>query len=294
MIAALVVSVTASATLAASITLITQFDYPSTGVSTEARGIADSGTIVGRLVFPDGAIAGFGRFPNGTFVELTDPAGDGTDTEPAGINDAGVVDGYYKNAVSAAVIGFFLTKGIYTDFQGPAICSGLPCTADLTGINDRGDLVGGWFPPASAPEQAFAVLGRVFTPITSALLSHLAAAESISNNSAHVVGNYFDTSNLDHGFLYTVSGGSIRSINFPGAVQTSVFGINNRGTITGRYVDAGGVSHGIALISGVWATYDFPGATFTTLERINDKNVATGRYTDSAGVNHGLTLQVAP
>jgi hypothetical protein len=117
-VAALAIAATASATLATSITLITQFDYPSTGVSTEARGVADTGVIVGRLIFPGGAIAGFGRFPNGKFVELTDPAGEGTDTEPAGVNDVGVVDGYYKNAVTAAVIGFSLAKGIYTDFQG--------------------------------------------------------------------------------------------------------------------------------------------------------------------------------
>jgi hypothetical protein len=295
-IAALAIAATASATLATSITLIGQFDYPSTGASTVPRGINSGGLIVGSVDFPDGSAAGFVRLKNGTYKELTDPSGNGLDTQAAGINDTGEIVGFYENGGTSAIIGFTLVNGVYSDFLGaPATCNGQPCTADLMDINDKGDLVGGWFGPNSAPEQAFAVLGGVFTPITNALLSNLAAAFSISNNSAWVVGSYFDKTPLEHGFLYTVAGGAIRPINFPGAVQTVIVGINNRGTITGRYVDAGAVWHGIALIAGKWATYDFPGANkFTALGYINDGNIATGRYTDTAGITHGLALHVTP
>jgi uncharacterized membrane protein len=295
-IAALAIAATASATLATSITLIGQFDYPSTGASTVPRAINNGGLIVGSVDFPDGSAAGFVRLKNGTYTELTDPSGNGLDTQATGINDTGEVVGFYENGGTSAIIGFTLVNGVYSDFLGaPATCNLQPCTADLMDINDNGDVVGGWFPPSSAPEQAFAVLGGVFTPITSTLLSNVAAAISISNNSALVVGSFFDKKLLSHGFLYIVSGGSIKLVDFPGATQTVIDGVNRRGTIVGRYVDAGGVSHGIALISGKWGTYDFPGANkFTSLDYINDGNIATGRYTDTAGITHGLALHVSP
>jgi hypothetical protein len=97
-----------------------------------------------------------------------------------------------------------------------------------------------------------------------------------------------------HGFSYAVAGAAIKTINFPGANQTFIFGVNNHGTITGRYTDTGGVQHGIARIFGQWASYDFPGASnFTTLEYVNDNNVATGFYVDKVGLTHGFTVQIA-
>jgi uncharacterized membrane protein len=292
------VTVSARAALAvssATITLVTQFDYPSTGASTLPHAINNNGAIVGTVTFPDSSSAGFERFKKGSFLELTDPSGNGLDTQALGINDSGEIDGFYENGGTSAIIGFTLVGGVYSDFEGvPDTCNLMPCTGDLIGLNDAGDVVGGWFPPNAAPEQAFAVLGGVFTPITNSFLANLSAAESISNNSAHVVGNYFDKSFLSHGFAYAVAGGKISAINFPGGVQTAIFGVNNQQTLTGRYIDGSGVAHGIARISGVWATYDFPGANnFTTLEHVNDSNLATGYYTDASGIGHGFTAQVA-
>jgi probable HAF family extracellular repeat protein len=288
---------TASAVIGstATISLVTEFDYPSIGASTLPHGINNNGSVVGTVNFPDGEQAGFQRFKNGTFVELTDPSGNGLDTQAVGINDLGEIDGFYENGGTSAIIGFTLTDGVYADFEGaPVECNLTPCTGDLIGINNAGDLVGGWFPPNGAPEQAFTVLNGTFTPITNSFLANLSAAEAISNNSKRVVGDFFDKSFNSHGFFYTVSNGQIGAINFPGAVQTVIFGVNNHGTLTGRYVDGSGVAHGIAQISGQWATYDFPGAdNFTTLEHVNDNNLATGYYNDSAGIAHGFTAQVA-
>jgi uncharacterized membrane protein len=272
----------------ATITLLSEFDYPSTGANTQPHGINNAGVIVGTVVFSDSTQAGFERSKTGKFVELTDPDGNGLDTQAVGINDASEIDGFYENAVSAAIIGFTLTKGVYSDFSGPD-----GATADLIGINNADDLVGGWFPPDEAPEQAFAVLDGTFTPITNSLIANISAAESINNKSTVVVGDYLDASFLEHGFSYSVASGAIAAINYPGATQTVIFGNNNGGTLTGSYFDASGVQHGIARMGKSWATYDYPGATATTLEHVNDHNVATGSYTDTSGVQHGLTFQVS-
>jgi uncharacterized membrane protein len=278
----------ARAASTATITLLSEFDYPSTGASTEPHGINNNGVIVGTVVFTDGTQAGFDLTKAGKFLEAVDPSGNGLDTQAVGINDASEIDGFYENAVSSAIIGFTLTKRVYSDFSGPD-----GATADLIGINNADDLVGGWFPPNEAPEQAFAVLDGTFTPITNSLLANLSAAQSINNKSTVVVGDYFDASFLEHGFSYTVASGAITPINFPGGTQTVIFGNNSPGTLTGRYIDSSGVSHGLARIAGHWATYDYPGATATSLEHVNDHNVATGNYTDTSGVTHGLTFQIS-
>jgi len=289
---AFAIAAAAASARAATITELSEFDYPSTGASTLPYGINNSGAIVGIVV--NGTMAGFERFKTGKFVPLSDPSGNGLDTQAFGINDSGAIDGIYENATTSAIIGFTLTKGVYADFLGaPAECNSAPCVGYLLGINNGNNLAGVWFPPGSAV-QAFAVLGGVFTPITSSLLATGAVAYSINNKSTVVVGYYVDSSSLAHGFSYTVAGGAIKELNYPGGTQTIIFGNNNSGTITGYYIDAGGVAHGLARIAGHWATYDFAGATGTTLEYVNDKNVATGQYTDTAGVTHGLTLQIAP
>src|SRR5215470_12820472 len=51
------------------------------------------------------------------------------------------------------------------------------------------------------------------------------------------------------------------SIEFPGAVRTSVFGINNNGDIVGRYkLGVGGAfpEHGFVRRRGAFTTIDFP------------------------------------
>jgi hypothetical protein len=89
-IAALAILATSGAAQAdagsvATITLMSQFDYPtSPQASTEPYGINNMGVIVGLVLFPNGVIAGFERSTSGTFAELKYPNSDGLDTEAYG------------------------------------------------------------------------------------------------------------------------------------------------------------------------------------------------------------------
>ena len=63
--------------------------------------------------------------------------------------------------------------------------------------------------------------------------------------------------------------------------------------MVGRYVDAGGVTHGILFVPPRrFLVYDFPGATFTSLNGINRQNQIVGRYTDASGIDHGIIAEV--
>ncbi|MBZ5704081.1 MAG: hypothetical protein LAN63_01900 [Acidobacteriia bacterium] len=70
--------------------------------------------------------------------------------------------------------------------------------------------------------------------------------------------------------------GTYTQIDFPGAITTSCWGINNAGDIAGFYQDVGGVYHGFILSNGTYTTLDYPGAQATVLNRINDVGQIVG------------------
>src|ERR1700728_94234 len=62
------------------------------------------------------------------------------------------------------------------------------------------------------------------------------------NTSGKIVGNYNDSSNHFHGFLYDGSGYTI--FDYPGSGFTQASDINDAGLIVGEYSDSNGVNHG--------------------------------------------------
>jgi hypothetical protein len=81
------------------------------------------------------------------------------------------------------------------------------------------------------------------------------------------------------------------TIDYPGAIATTLNGgPNPEGTSVGSYT-ASGVTHGFTLTKkGVFTSFDPPGSTLTTPNFISPQNVIVGGYNDSAGVAHGFIL----
>src|SRR6476660_8367985 len=79
-----------------SIEVITTFDYPGTGNSTEPQKINERGDIVGIFLDSLGVSRGFVRFSNGNFSDpIVDPNDTVGFTEGRGINNSGTVVGDY-------------------------------------------------------------------------------------------------------------------------------------------------------------------------------------------------------
>jgi hypothetical protein len=68
------------------------------------------------------------------------------------------------------------------------------------------------------------------------------------------------------------------SIDPPGSVYTSPFGINSAGVIAGQYEEAGLVSHGFIYDNGEFTIVDYPGASHTALGGINHQGQMVGEY----------------
>jgi uncharacterized membrane protein len=116
-------------------------------------------------------------------------------------------------------------------------------------INDRGDIVGG-FGIAGGEVELFVLGNGEFTtfPIPNGM--YLSEDNGGINARGDIVGRYCDVSPCrvgptGHGFV--ISGGTLTTIDVPGAVGTGTFGINGRREVVGGYYDAGGALHGYVL-----------------------------------------------
>ncbi len=194
----------------------------------------------------------------------------------------------------------------------------------IQGINDNGELVGGY--EGISGEWGFADIAGVFTTLFGPVGATTASAYGV-NDSSHVVGVFEDVLSHAHGFLYSggsyttlsdpkapnftvaqginaseqivgwyatasvhgflYSGGLYKDIDAPGATSTIAYGINSAGAIVGGFQDGNG-SHGFLDINGSFVTLDDPLATIgTTAYGINDRGEIVGTYDDNIGV-HGF------
>jgi hypothetical protein len=111
------------------------------------------------------------------------------------------------------------------------------------------------------------------------------------NTGGEIVGTYFDTSNVQHGFL--LNGGVVTNIDDPSAATgtTGPLDINDGGEIVGAYADAGGVGHGFSTADGITFTaIDFPGAINTSASGVNTAGDTVGQWEDASAVTHGFLL----
>ncbi len=110
------------------------------------------------------------------------------------------------------------------------------------------------------------------------------------NDEADLVGYYLDANSVAHGFTKPLNG-HYKTIDIKGADNTAAYGINNLGTIVGRYETAG-TRHGFILLrDGKVTTVDYPDATQTWITAINDAGEIGGFYQDAEGNYHGWTAK---
>ena len=269
-----------------SIEVITTFDYPGTGNSTEPQKITEKGDIVGIFLDSLGVSRGFVRFSNGSFsAPIVDPNDTVGFTEGRGINNPGTVVGDYATS-DGNNHGFFLSGGTFTEYDIPGALS-----TDVFGINDAGDFTG-TFSDDDVTLQAFVSVGGTVTsfsvPAATATLAY-----QINNSKQLVVGYYIDSSGILHGYYRDANGALHFPIDPSGSVETILFGDNNRNWVVGRYADTSGVTHGLFFVPpNKFFTFDYPGSTFTSLNGISSQGNICGRYVDASGIAHGFIARV--
>jgi hypothetical protein len=106
------------------------------------------------------------------------------------------------------------------------------------------------------------------------------------------VGAYTDATLAQHQHGLVRSGSNIVTVDYPGATDTWLTGINYWGTIVGNYYSSSSPEgNAFKLKNGVFTPISYPGATSTIVASISDKGVIVGRYHDyNPPYIHGFTL----
>ncbi len=215
---------------------------PDAGFS-EATNINDRGDITGQWGDAYGFFHGF-LITDGILATLDVPGA--TDTYALGINDSGLVAGYWdlldQYGNTLAIYGFTWKDGGFIDtqinFPGAA-------GSGLFGVNARGDLSGVWVPdffsgiehgfvcPKSAPCFSYDGPIQGSVPFTD--------GKEI-NAQGQVVGINVGDDGIWHSYLMTA--GTFTMVDFPGSTGTGAFGLNSADQIVGKYFDAAGYTHG--------------------------------------------------
>jgi uncharacterized membrane protein len=232
-----------------------------------------------------------------TYTTLDDQA-DLTFNQLLGINDRGVVAGYYGSGVPAIT---HPNKGYVLDppyGQGNYVNEnfGGSQQTQVTGINNKGETVGFW---ADTPGDNFGFVDRggIFTDVVDPhgqgnAGSGMTTEQLLGVNDENIaVGFWTDANGKDHGFLYNVRRKSFTEIGIPGSPSVTTTAINDDGKVAGFYVGAQGQPVGFIRSSrGQITVLPGPqGAVSTTPLGINNKNEVVGSYMDATGATHGFT-----
>lgn len=196
-----------------------------------------------------------GPITGSAYTSFDAPAESGT--EPRGINDGGYITGFGSsgNSSPSADIPFVRApNGTITNVT----MRGTTLNYLIQGINSKNAFTGGYL---NTNLQVAGYVGSNTKYAKSFKLANIIntgfAGRGI-NDKGDVVGWYYDTNSVRHGFL--LSGKTVVTIDFPSkaAVSTVLEGINDRGTITGQWTDNRTDIHGFL--------YDSKNRAFTSIE----------------------------
>jgi hypothetical protein len=209
-----------------------------------------------------------------------------TNTAGTNANSEGQIALTYSGANGVAHLAIW-NKGHYSYVNDP-------CPAQYTygvavGINDWGQVTSYVVDPNGV---SLACVGTPIFPYRGTVFGFPDAVGTIpimTNDLGVTVGAYWDAQGVQHGFVHNMIGNVFTSVNFPGAFNSWVQGINDEGIMNGSgQLNASGNWAGFEIIGGHIEKWNVPGAVQTDLFVItNDLRVA-GLYQSADGVWHGF------
>lgn len=247
--------VTASAAHGAA-TLVPVTPYPGS-TTAQIFAINDNNVISGEYKNADGIEHGFFGPLDGPYTSFDYPGGVGT--EPRSINNAGIIVGYAPDTGSNTGPEFFRKPdGTIVTIKKNSV----PLSGIAQGVNKKKFSVGDYVTDPDtmtlAGYQAKAgIYQKDLTPDVDA--TRLAPRGITSNDT--VVGWFYDSSHLQHGFIETDGGTQIIDADTSGT--TNLEGLNDNGIASGAVLDAEENFHAFVLDTNTSAItwIDVPGAT---------------------------------
>jgi hypothetical protein len=267
--------------------------------ATVASGILAAGAVA---LAGSASAATIGAHHSGTSYsfQTLDNARDLTFNQLLGINDEGVISGYFgSGAAGHPNKGYLLLprQGYYINENFPGSVQ-----TQVTGLNNRGVTVGfwsntnmgvgmdanfGWVNVDGHFRTTDFPTGDPASPVVDQNLG--------VNDEDVVVGFYTDGQGNNHGYEYNIYTRHFSTVTDPNAPSASLTAaaINDRGDVAGFYTNpATGNTDGFLLSHGRFTDLAVPGASATMAAGVNNFDEVVGVYTVGSGssaVMHGFT-----
>jgi hypothetical protein len=231
-------------------------------------------------------------FADLTFQDIVNPA-DPTFNQELGINNNGLIAGYFGSGAAGHPNQGYTTSPPYTSFT-PENFPGSVQT-QVTGLNNTGTTVGFWSDTnlgGGDNNFGFVDIGNTFTNVNNPATGSGPAVNQLLgvNDSNLAVGFYTDAGGVTHGYTYNIAAATFSAnIDDPSAVgSTTAAAINNSGLIAGFFTNAAGNMDGFIDNGGSFSTVAVPGAMDTSLLGVNNLGQAVGFDVDAMGNMHGI------
>jgi hypothetical protein len=158
---------------------------------------------------------------------------------------------------------------------------------NIIGVNDAGAIVGRFGDGNGNVHGFIKQQGRQFQQLD-VPGSILTAALAINNQDV-AVGHYVDGDRVTHGFVYR--GGRFQTVDYPGATDTRIRGIDDRGTLMGNFGSiADGIEHGFIKDDSGFHLEDYPGSATSDIWASDDEGHFVGDWSDTEDNVFGLAL----
>ena len=257
------------------------------------HGINDARTVVARVKrkdSPPGTLVG--TFQEGLQIFAVP---DSVYTEGYNINQDGSIVGHYKS-MDGRILGFIARPVTQVD-EEPVVATPTEFnftfeSIDVPGVDflavtassDFEDYAGYTMSADGEREVGFTLIDGKFMrhEFEGSQKTHFYAL----GNNGNAAGHYMDSDGNYHGVI--LENGELRQYDFPGAVQTEIYGISDAtDAITGSFIDASGVRRGFTGNTII----ESPGAPETHAYFVNASGRLVGSYIDAEGLYHPYMRQ---
>ena len=240
-----------------------------------------------------------GQVAGGYSFQTLDNNNDPTFNQLLGINDLGVIAGYFgSGAQGHPNKGYELLppyqqhRYVNENFPGSV-------QTQVTGLNNRGVTVGFWSSMNNANQvndnHAFVDVNGHFR--TADIPTGEAAEPPVDqllgvNDSDIAVGFFTDAAGNNHGYEYNVNSGRFSLVTENGVASLTAAAINDHGDVAGFYTNAAGNTDGFLKAGHSFIDLAVPGASSTQALGVNSRDEVVGFYQTGSGDNaqsHGFT-----
>ncbi len=224
-----------------------------------------------------------------TFTTL-DNAADLTFNQLLGINDFGVIAGYFGSGSPAAT---HPNKGYRVEpYSGNTfINENFPGSqqTQVTAVNDWGNTVG-FYADAAGDNYGFLDEDGVMTSVSDPATTSKPAVNQLLglNNNGIAVGFYNDAKGNAHAFEWDRKTNVFTAIDPFASGNATATAINDHGTVAGFFAEANGATAGFIMKGMNGTTIEFPGSTDTQIFGLNDEGTVVGMYVGAHKQTHGF------